>query len=133
MEFKGKTVYSTVEIKSGGKHRIHALKKNDKCEVLFLLADWKKKYKKESKILSRHLDRTAELGITRNETQFKKVRKSGIYEFKAGKLRLFCCFEGENIILLTNGLVKSGRQEQSRQIDKAERLMNEFRAYKKRC
>ncbi|MBV8215842.1 MAG: type II toxin-antitoxin system RelE/ParE family toxin, partial [Verrucomicrobia bacterium] len=43
----------------------------------------------------------------RNETKFKKVEGSnGIFEFKSYQMRLYCFFDGGDLIICTNGAVK---------------------------
>ena len=53
------------------------------------------------------LESTAKHGPPRSETKFKCVAgTSGLYEFKANQLRLFCFWGNGALIICTNGTVK---------------------------
>lgn len=56
--------------------------------------------------------------------------KKGLYEIRveyAGNIyRIFCCFDEGSLVILFNGFQKKTQKTPSREIDRAERLMNEY-------
>lgn len=65
-------------------------------------------------------DRTAENGPPNNTTKFKYLKGSAqIYEFKAKPLRVFCFFDGSDIVC-TNGAIKDKDRSDPVDIETAE-------------
>ena len=58
------------------------------------------------------------------------VGKKGLYEIRveyAGNIyRVFCCFDEGSLVILFNGFQKKTQKTPTSEIDKAERLMNEY-------
>lgn len=56
--------------------------------------------------------------------------KKGLYEIRveyAGNIyRIFCCFDEGSLVILFNGFQKKTQKTPSGDIDRAERLMNEY-------
>lgn len=56
--------------------------------------------------------------------------KKGLYEIRveyAGNIyRIFCCFDEGSLVILFNGFQKKTQKTPSVEIDRAERLMNEY-------
>ncbi|MBR4997117.1 MAG: type II toxin-antitoxin system RelE/ParE family toxin [Bacteroidaceae bacterium] len=56
--------------------------------------------------------------------------KKGLYEIRveyAGNIyRVFCCFDEGSLVVLFNGFQKKTQKTPASEIDKAERLMNEY-------
>lgn len=56
--------------------------------------------------------------------------KKGLYEIRveyAGNIyRIFCCFDEGSLVILFNGFQKKTQKTPSGEIDRAERLMNEY-------
>ena len=56
--------------------------------------------------------------------------KMGLYEIRveyAGNIyRIFCCFDEGSLVILFNGFQKKTQKTPSGEIDRAERLMNEY-------
>ena len=56
--------------------------------------------------------------------------KKGLYEIRveyAGNIyRIFCCFDEGSLVILFNGFQKKTQKTHSGEIDRAERLMNEY-------
>ena len=56
--------------------------------------------------------------------------KTGLYEIRVesnGKnFRIFCCFDKDALVILFNAFQKKTQKTPSKELDKAERLMNEY-------
>jgi phage-related protein len=56
--------------------------------------------------------------------------KKGLYEIRVevgnNIFRIFCCFDRGNLVILFNGFQKKTQKTPSKEIEKAERLMNEY-------
>lgn len=59
----------------------------------------------------------------------------GLYEvrieYQSGIYRIFCCFDGGQLVVLFNGFQKKTQKTPQKEIDKAERLMKEYFERKK--
>ena len=71
-----------------------------------------------------------------NKTKFKSVSEKGIYEIKAGGIRLYCFQDrlSDNLpclIIATNGGGKNTKKEQNRDIKKASKIKAEYFEAKK--
>ncbi len=62
-----------------------------------------------------------------HEDNFRRVRDN-LYEIKVAEYRLFCFFviPARKTIIITHGMKKGSRMEQSNQIERAERFKEEF-------
>jgi phage-related protein len=60
---------------------------------------------------------------------------NGLYEirveFQSNIYRIFCCFDGENLVVLFNGFHKKTQKTPKTELEKAKRLMNEYHSNKK--
>lgn len=74
--------------------------------------------------------------VERIPEQFFKHLKGtdGLYEIRVQQgnnaFRIFCCFDEGNIVILFNGFVKKSDKTPKQEIDKAERIKNEYFAEK---
>ena len=65
-------------------------------------------------------------------TKYFRVIKGvkGLYEIRieeSGNIyRIFCCFDEGNLIILLNGFQKKSQKTPDREMEKAERIMNEY-------
>jgi phage-related protein len=78
------------------------------------------------------LQRAADFGPPINEEKFKKLNSEGIYEFKSYQVRIFCAFEKGRIIILTHGFAKKSGKTPRHEIERATRLLAEYRALRER-
>jgi len=60
---------------------------------------------------------------------------NGLYEvrieYQSNIYRIFCCFDDGQLVILFNGFQKKTQKTPKKEIDKAERLMNEYFENKK--
>ncbi len=128
----------THELITKGAHlAIYALVKGTRCEAKeFLDACASDKSSGGFQSLFALLERIAEYGPPKNPEQFKQLQ-NGIYEIKAGGIRLFCFFTEDRIdasnrkilsneLILTHGWKKGPKREQNQQIERAARLRTAF-------
>jgi phage-related protein len=73
------------------------------------------------------LQRAADFGPPINEEKFKKLCSEGIYEFKSYQVRILCAFEKGKVIILTHGFMKKSKKTPSNEIERAIRLLREYR------
>ena len=71
-----------------------------------------------------------------NDQKYKSTSEKGIYEIKAGGLRLYCFQDrlSDNLpclIIATNGGGKNAKKEQSRDIKRAAKIQREYKNAKK--
>jgi phage-related protein len=56
--------------------------------------------------------------------------RKGLYEIRiecgSNIFRIFCCFDKGNLVILFNGFQKKTQKTPSKELDKAEKLMNEY-------
>ncbi len=81
--------------------------------------------------MSAVLDETAKSGPPKNDSKFKHV-KDGIYEFKSWKLRVFCFFDDNSIILCTHGVFKHTQLDSQEEIEEAKSKRSAYLEAKKR-
>ena len=64
------------------------------------------------------------------------VAADGLYEirieFESNIFRIFCCFDEDKIIVLFNGFQKKTNKIPKNEIEKAQRIKNEYFEFKKR-
>ena len=67
-------------------------------------------------------------------TKFKRLTGTdGLYEFKTGGgLRLFCFFDGGQLIVCTHGLVKQRQKADPEEIKRAKNLKTDYETAHKR-
>lgn len=78
----------------------------------------------QAKLLSL-LEHTADYGPLRNAEKFKKL-EGEIWEFKSYQVRLLCFFDKGRIIITTHGFKKKRDKTPKREIEKAERMREEY-------
>ncbi len=72
----------------------------------------------------------AETGIIRNKTKFMH-EEDGIYAFKANKARVYCFFDSDKLVLLTNGATKKQRKADPNELARAKRLREAYHELRK--
>ena len=112
---------------NGNMCRLSMLKRPNRCEAGEFIQKYKKDDARYYKKLFALLERIAEHGPLRhNETQFKRIRPN-LYEIKSSQARLFCFYEEDRHLVITHGALKKGNTRvQDQEIDKAEKLRDEF-------
>ena len=81
------------------------------CPTLEFFHEAQSKAPNDLEKLSALLDFTAEEHPPINEQKFKFLKGSdGIYEFKAGSLRLLCFWDSDALIICTSGIVKKSNK-----------------------
>lgn len=111
----------------GKEYHIYAICGGNKCFVQEFIEKLNDKDKKKIIAL---LKRSADSGIPRNEEKFKKL-VDDIWEFKSYQIRILCTLENNKIILLIHGFIKKKNETPKKEIEKANRLLKEFRGRKK--
>ena len=101
------------------------------CPVLEFLREQSEIKPDQVANLAALLERTALDGPSTNETKFKKVEGSkGLFEFKSYQMRLYCFFDGGNLIICTNGAVKKRDKANPADLVRAEEWRNLYFAAK---
>lgn len=106
-------------------------KPRDSCPTLRFFQEASRLYPDSWLDLSAVLDETAKSGPPKNDSKFKHV-KDGIYEFKSWKLRVFCFFDDNSIILCTHGVFKHTQQASQEEIEEAKSKRSAYLEAKKR-
>ncbi len=83
----------------------------------------------KSKIVSLYRQ-LAETGIIRNTTKFVH-EEDGIYAFKANQARVYCFFDSDKLVLLTNGATKKQRKADPNELARARRLREAYYGLRK--
>lgn len=111
--------------KKGWHYEIHyAETKTGRCPVKKYFSSLEKRKRAKLNAL---VVRYAEKGEIRNPEQFRKLKgANGIYEFKDFQARLLCYFDGDRLIL-THGFNKKGINTPPEQIERAQRIREEFK------
>jgi len=90
-------------IYAGRLFKIYAWKENDSCQVIDFLSKLDEERNNDSKRLVYLIQRTADVGIIKNERQ-SRVLENGIFEFKAPNTsRILYFFDKASIIICTHG------------------------------
>lgn len=108
----------------GNCYRVDAITINGVCLVEEFIEGLEKADQKKVVAL---LLRAADFGPPVNEEKFKKLNSEGIYEFKSYQVRIFCAFGKGKIIILTHGFVKKSGKTPRNEIERATRLLGEYR------
>ena len=91
-------------------------------------------YQKQSKKVKGKMQYVFELikQVDRVPEKFLKhlTGTNGLYEirmeYQSNIYRIFCCFDKGQLVILFNGFQKKTQKTPQKEIDKAERLMNEY-------
>ena len=119
-------MYKRRLLRRGTQYSIFALDHYGRCPAEDFLKECKKDNIGAYKVFFRLFQRTADVGLIKNDTQFKHVRNN-LYEFKVDNLRIFCFIQGGNILILTNASKKAGKsKKQTADIERAEKLRDEY-------
>ncbi len=102
---------TAIKIKSGKVVDIYALEQNGRREMSDFLIALKESSWKDFARITVLFDRTADFGRIKNEYMFKRLTPD-IYEFKTpGGVRILCFFDGECMVILTNGFKKRNKYD----------------------
>jgi phage-related protein len=108
----------------GQSYLIDAITVDGVCLVQKFMEELELPYQKKLIAL---LHRAADIGPPINEEKFKKLNSEGIFEFKSYQVRILCAFEKGRIIILTHGFMKKSKKTPSHEIERAIRLLREYR------
>ncbi|ACL03294.1 protein of unknown function DUF891 [Desulfatibacillum aliphaticivorans] len=73
------------------------------------------------------VNRIADHGKIMNIEKFKH-EEDGIYAIKSGQVRIYCCFHGKKVVLLTNGAIKKQNKANPADLEKAKKIRKETEA-----
>ena|ERR1700738_3129427 len=119
--------YYTIRILAVGKRTSDGVS----CPALEFLREQSETKPDQVANITALLERTARYGVYTNEEKFKKVEGSnGIFQFKSYQMRLYCFFDGGNLIICTNAAVKKRDRANPVDLAKAEEWMNLYVAAK---
>lgn len=105
----------------GRSKNIGVIVADKKSSCLEFIEDLSVNIKRRMKVI---MKRMAERGEIRNEEMFKYLGDK-IYEFKAGRARVYCFFDKETVVC-THGSFKAKRKKTKTEIMKARALRKEF-------
>jgi len=71
------------------------------------------------------LRRTADNGLPRNKEKFKHL-KDKICEFKSYQVRILCFLDENKLIILTHGFIKKQDKTPRSEIERAQKLMEDY-------
>jgi hypothetical protein len=100
-----------------------AITANGRCPGKKFLDDLSKSDRE--KIL-RIIKRLADKGKVGNREQFKKIEGTEFFEFKNFRTRMPCYFQAGSRIIITHGFPKKGDSIEPEQIDRMERIRDEY-------
>lgn len=88
------------------------------------LAALKRDQPSEYKKIVARLQHTSEHGPPKNEQQYRVIKstRDQLAEFKGGQARIYCFFDGQKRIILTNGSLKKGNDPDKNDLARAARL-----------
>lgn len=99
----------------------------DDCPTLAFFEEQRQERFADLTALCALLTRIAEGGPPHNELRFKKLAGwPGLYECKAGALRLICFWEDANLIICTHGYVKASQKAPKQELQRAQDLMKAY-------
>lgn len=107
-------------------------------EIIFYENYFIEFYRKQNKKVKGKIQYVFELikQVDRVPEKFLKhlTGTNGLYEirieYQSNIYRIFCCFDEGQLVILFNGFQKKTQKTPQKEIDKAERLMNEYLAKK---
>ncbi len=106
----------------------------DKREIVFYKHYFKEFYIKQSEKIRKKIAQTLLWLQTVDKLPvsiLKRIQgRKGLYEirveYNSNIYRIFCCFDKGNLVILLNGFQKKTNRTPINEIDKAEKLMNEY-------
>jgi hypothetical protein len=106
----------------------YAMASNGRCPARDFLESREPSDKDKRKLI-RHFDVMATYGEIKNDENFKKLEgRREVHEFKGHKARVFA-FRMSNVWFLTSGVVKKRDEHRPSDIDSAERIWEEHKAW----
>lgn len=106
----------------------------DKREIVFYKHYFKEFYIKQSEKIRKKIAQTLLWLQTVDKLPVSILKsiqgRKGLYEirveYNSNIYRIFCCFDKGNLVILLNGFQKKTNRTPINEIDKAEKLMNEY-------
>lgn len=106
----------------------------DKREIVFYKHYFKEFYIKQSEKIRKKIAQTLLWLQTVDKLPVSILKsiqgRKGLYEirveYNSNIYRIFCCFDKGNLVILLNGFQKKTNKTPINEIDKAEKLMNEY-------
>lgn len=106
----------------------------DKREIIFYKHYFKEFYIKQSEKIRKKIAQTLLWLQTVDKLPVSILKsiqgRKGLYEirveYNSNIYRIFCCFDKGNLVILLNGFQKKTNKTPINEIDKAEKLMNEY-------
>jgi mRNA-degrading endonuclease RelE of RelBE toxin-antitoxin system len=113
--------------------KINPLITGDKFTVCEILRDGKSDLQKFFNKLENNIkaetiqliEYIAKYGPPRNSTKFRH-EKDGIWAIKPKQVRIYCFYDKNNLIILTNGAIKKSRKANPEDLEKAIRLKKQW-------
>lgn len=103
-------------------YSIYAICENNKCHAIEFIHSLEELQRKRIMFL---LKRCADFDIPNNIEKFRNI-DTGLWEFKAYDVRIFCTFDRGRIILLANGFIKKSQKTPINEIEKAKRILKNY-------
>ena len=107
---------------SGKRYDLSAITIDGRCYVIEFIDQLERG--EQAKLLSL-LEYTGDYGPPRNTEKFKKL-EGEIWEFKSHQVRVLCFFDKGRIIITTHGFKKKRDKTPKREIERAERMREEY-------
>lgn len=112
----------TRTVVSGSKFTIDEIVKNGKSHVKSFVDSLEQRQRAG---IIQLIENVADNGPPRNKEKFRHEGDE-IYALKYNQVRIYCFFEKNKLILLTNGAIKKQRKAKSGDIDKAKAMRMEY-------
>ena len=121
--------YSRELLFDGKARAIYAIRCRGRCEFIDFLEKLEREDQGSYDNIIAMLRRIAMYGPAQNEQQFRKCKDSDVYEIKSGRIRLFCFYapKSQRLLLISHGWSKGLRKEQNQEIQRAQRIYNDYR------
>ncbi|MCF7811960.1 type II toxin-antitoxin system RelE/ParE family toxin [bacterium] len=123
-------MWSLKRLFKGAWGEIDALVKTGKCEVTEFIDELESQDDSAHQKILAVLTKMSVYGPVNNINQFRRARDN-LYEIKSKHIRFFCCYDKRKgrLIILISAMRKSGHKEQTRNINRAVRVRNEYFEY----
>lgn len=127
----------TLLIRSGQRLTIRAIAQassdggRDRCHTLAFLQAQKIEHPKDLIEITALLTAMAERGVIHDQTKFKKLAGTELFEFKTWKIRLICFQDTMGLIVCTHGYIKDGEAAPKSELKKANNLRDRYFSAKK--
>lgn len=127
--FNSKVNMRLKQIRSAAWHVLVICSERGDCELLRFLENLDGQLAADRVRMARLLDRVAEAGPPDNVERSHQVA-TGIWEFIAGRLRVFWFYDAGRIVVCSHGIVKRTRKAPRHEIERAQRAYADYQAAK---